>query len=335
MPDPHRPTHDRTPMLALLLLIPLLAGLIAGSRDGVLAGLAAGAVATVAELLLLSVAGVLARRRDAKAAARRAAAAEDAERLAAPDTVPPPTSANAAIDAHAPTPAPVPPPTPRPIESRARRPDDRPRPIDLLPSPLGSRSAYLGADDSQPLPAFLGEHASYQRILLDVDLRATSPGAVYRQLYAGLRAACLKHVDIDENAAELQPAIAPLDDLPEHFEAHKRADDTLFVAFRSRDARWAGFRLGRDSFRFPLDRLAGLALNVGIPAKGAGGYEIEAVFDRPRRDTEADADWQWHGSAFQPSLPYADRHSFALLYALTTIAQLFDVRIVCSTFSDC
>ncbi|WP_257824744.1 hypothetical protein [Burkholderia glumae] len=322
-------------MLALLLLIPLLAGLIAGFRDGVLAGLAAGAVATVAELLLLSVAGVLARRRDAKAAARRAAAAEDAERLAAPDPLAAEPSAAPGIDAHASTPAPARSPAARLAEIRARRPDDRPRPIDLLPSPLGSRSAFLGADQGQPMPAFLGDYASYQRIVLDVDLRATSPGAVHRQLYAGLRAACLKHVDIDDNPAEQQPGIAPLDDLPEHFEALKRADDTLFVAFRSRDARWAGFRLGRDSFRFPLDRLAGLALNVGIPAKGAGGYEIEAVFDRPRRDTEAEADWQWHGSAFQPSLPYADRHSFALLYALTTIAQLFDVRIVCSTFSDC
>ncbi|WP_186208200.1 hypothetical protein [Burkholderia gladioli] len=323
-------------MLALLLLIPLFAGLVAGTRHGVLAGLAAGAVAAIAELLLLSIASVAARRRDAKQAAARQAAAADAADLETPAA--PSTQAAAGtetIDADASKPYVPPPPAARSAELRARRPEDRTRAIDLLPSPLGSRPAWLDGDDGQRLPAYLGAYASYQRLSLDLDPRSTSTAAVYRQLYDGLREACAKHVDLDINQDESQPDIAPIDDLPEHFDAKRRVDDTLFVAFRTRDARWAGFRLGRDSFRLPLERLCGFALNVGIPAKGAGGYEIETIFDRPRRDTEADAQWQWHGSTFQPSLPYADRHSFALLHALSTAAQLFDVRLASSTFSDC
>ncbi|MEX3613555.1 MAG: hypothetical protein VB141_06820 [Burkholderia gladioli] len=204
-----------------------------------------------------------------------------------------------------------------------------------VPRTARGRSTWLDGDDGQRLPAYLGEYASYQRLSLDLDPRSTSAAAVYRQLYDGLREACAKHVDLDINRDESQPGIAPIDDLPEHFDAKRRVDDTLFVAFRTRDARWAGFRLGRDSFRLPLERLCGFALNVGISAKGPGGHEIETIFDRPRRDTEADAEWQWHGSTFQPSLPYADRHSFALLHALSTAAQLFDVRLASSTFSDC
>ncbi|MEK6423397.1 MAG: hypothetical protein V4801_27735, partial [Burkholderia gladioli] len=218
---------------------------------------------------------------------------------------------------------------------RARRFGDRTRPIDLLPAPLGTRSAFAQHDDDQRLPGELGAYACYQRIFLDTDARATSVAVVFRQLYDGLRSVCEQHVDIESNVDEALPEIAPLDDLPKHFTARRGADDTLFVAFRTRDADWAGFRLGRDSFRFRLDRLAGLSLNVGLPARGPGGYEIEAIFDRPHRDAEADSEWQRHGSAFQPSLPYTDRHSFALLQALTHIAQLFDVRIVCSSFTDC
>lgn len=322
-------------MLALLLLIPFVAGLIAGARNGVLSGLAAGAAATVLELLLLFVAGVIAKRRETKRLA--AAALREAENGPSPaadaasagDTPGARAAeANAAYLADAPPPSQL-------AAFRARRLGDRTRPIDLLPAPLGSRSAWPQHDDGQWLPGYLGAYASYQRIFIDIDARATSAAVVFRQLYDGLRNVCEQHIDIESNLDEASPDIAPLDDLPEHFNARRRADDTLFVAFRTRDAGWAGFRLGRDSFRFPLDRLAGFALNVGIPARGPGGYEIEAIFDRPHRDTEADAEWQRHGSAFQPSLPYADRHSFALLQALTHIAQLFDVRIVCSTFSDC
>ncbi len=321
-------------MLALLLLIPLFAGLLVGANDGVLAGLAAGAVATVFELLLLSVAGLLAKRREAKRQARLAAEATAPAEATPNDTTD--GAAPARSDASAPSSLqPDAPPPWRVTAFRARRPDDRLRPIDLLPNPIGSRPASPDLDDGQRLPGYLGSYASYQRIFIDIDARATSAATVFRELYDGLRQACEKHVDVESNVGEAHPEIAPLDDLPEHFEARQRVGDTLFVAFRTRDAHWAGIRLGRDSFRFPLERLGGFALNVGIPAKGPGGYEIEIVFDRPRRDTEADADWQWHGSAFQPTLPYADRHSFALLYALTTIAQLFDVRIVCSTFSDC
>ncbi|GAB7539377.1 hypothetical protein AB4851_18940 [Burkholderia sp. 22PA0099] len=326
-------------MLALLLLIPLLAGLIAGARDGVLSGLAAGAAATVLELLLLFIAGVVAKRRETKRQA--AAALREAENgplpeasAASADNATNPAPHAHAAEANAAYPTDAPPPN-QLTAFRARRFGDRTRPIDLLPAPLGARSAWPQLDDGQWLPGYLGAYACYQRIFIDTDARATSAAVVFRQLYDGLRGVCEQHIEVESNVAEASPEIAPLDDLPEHFNARHRADDTLFVAFRSRDAEWAGFRLGRDSFRFPLDRLAGFALNVGIPARGPGGYEIEAIFDRPHRDTEADSEWQRHGSAFQPSLPYADRHSFALLQALTHIAQLFDVRIVCSTFSDC
>ena len=287
-------------MYVLLLISLLVLGLVAHAH-GFLIGLAAG-VGTFAGLVAL----VLLLGQWAKK-----------QQPPAPYTSPEPEPAQDAAD------------LPPGWEAIAPRDSDRTLPRDRLPFPLGGG---VTADDRGVPPGYLGRECYF--LPLRIDLGPTPYCWSWRaatwfegkaahevfatQFYDRLRGAL---ADPDGPDGQATPLIDE-DDLARHRAALEGTP--RFFAFRSRDARWGGFLLGDASFRFPLERLAGLHLRIGRPARGSGGYELCVVL----------ADGEERTRFLETHLAYEPLTTSSLLVATMRLGRLFDVHVGAEEYMD-
>lgn len=160
----------------------------------------------------------------------------------------------------------------------------------------------------------------------------------YIQLYCDLHAAFAKHAAV-ESSLNIRSAV-----MVEQQEIIARVGDDqdasdIFIAFRSLDGVWGGFSHANQSFRFPLQTLAGLQLAVGMPAKGGGGYDIGIVFDAPVHEPVNERTLglptRPPSESFSLHLSYSIEASYSLLRGLTSVAHFFEVPISCEEYSDC
>ncbi len=289
-------------MYVVWLIALLVFGMVAHAH-GLLAGLAAGVGAFAGLIGLILLLGRWATKRPAPAP------------YESPSPEPPPDAAPSAPDD-----------VPADWEAIAPRDGDRMLPRDRLPYPLGS----VTADGSGVLPGYLGRHSYMEPLRVDLgpdpqcwsrrERRWITGGAgmdlFLAQLYEGLRDA------LAEPAVEGEEDIAWVGD--DDIARHRLADRgvPLFIAFRSRDARWGGFHHAGTSFRFPLERLVGLHLQIGMPARGPGGYELK-LFTAGGRE---------HG--LETYLGYLDRTTVSLLDVTMKLGKLFDVPVGCQTYAN-
>ncbi|MFT4248664.1 MAG: hypothetical protein QM581_11675, partial [Pseudomonas sp.] len=220
-------------------------------------------------------------------------------------------------------------PRPDPFDYADIRPTDRNRPIDTLPSPFGHGPA---ADGPQRLPGYSSELTCYQPIWFSLkpDLGRERREAFHQQVFEALRECATRHAPVESGRDGSPAAMLPLAQIRRDICQHP--EQTLFV-FRSRDARWAGFRFGEQSLRFPLEELIGLSVDIALPARGGGYADIGMVFRRgiPYGDS------QYHLSSFTlPTLLnwHADTR-LKLLHAFIQVAALLDVRIHSRLYNDC
>ena len=289
-------------MSVLLLMSLFVFGLVADAH-GFLIGLAAGAGTFAALIALVLLLGVWVRK----------------QQPPAPYTSPAPGPAGMQDTAD----------VPPDWDAIAPRDSDRTLPRDHLPFPLGGG---VSADDRGVPPGYLGR-ASYL-LPLRIDLGPTPHCWSWRaatwlkddaahevfatQFYERLRSALTDPAAPDDQATSLIGE----DDLARHRVALEGTP--RFLAFRSRDAHWGGFQLGDTSFRFPLERLAGLHLRIGRPARGSGGYELCVVL----------TDGEERTRFLETHLAYEPRTTTSLLIATMQLGRLFDVRVGAEEYMD-
>lgn len=284
-------------MYVLLLISLLVFGLVAHAH-GLLAGLAAGAGAFAGLIGLVLLLG----------------------RWAAKRPIPEP------YESQEPEPAPAPDEVPADWETIAPRDSDRLLPRDRLPYPLGNATT----DGLSVPPGYLGRHSYMQPLMVDLGpapqcwsqrdrvwvTGKAGTDLFLAQLYEGLRDALA------------EPAIDGEEDIvwvgEDDIARHRLADRGVppFIAFRSRDARWGGFHHAGATFRFPLERLVGLHLQVGMPARGPGGYELK-LFAAGGRE-------RW----LETYLGYLDRTTVSLMEVAMALGKLFDVPVGCQTHAN-
>jgi hypothetical protein len=288
-------------MYVLLLIALFVFGLVAHAH-GVLVGLAAGVGTFVGLIGLVLLLG--------RWAAGRQPAAGHGE------NAPP---------AMAPAPQ-VPEGPPADWEAVAPRAGDRTLPRDRLPYPLGNAVA----DGTSVPPGYLGRHSYLVPLIVDLgpDPRCWSPrekrwvtgtaavDVFLAQLYEGWRGVLAEAGDRDEEGV----AWVGEDDIARHRFADRGMPP--FIAFRSRDARWGGFHHGGAAFRFPLERLVGLHLEIRMPARGPGEYRLK-VFAAGGRES-------W----LEMFLDYRERTTVSLLEATMQWGKLFDVPVSSRTYAN-
>lgn len=286
-------------MYVLLLISLLVFGLVAHAH-GFLIGLAAGGGAFAGMVVLILLLG--------RWAGRQPPAADSAS--AAPEPSP-----QASID------------FPSDWEAIAPRDSDRTLPRDHLPFPLGGG---ITADDDGVPPGLLGRESYLLPLRVDLGAapccwswRAATwlKGAAAREVFAAQFYERLRGALADPDIPDAAPLVGS-DDLSRH---HIALEGTpRFLAFRSRDARWGGFMLGDASFRFPLERLAGLHLRIGRPARGSGGYDLCIVL------TDGDERTRF----LETHLAYEPRTTTSLLITTMQLGRLFDVRVGGEEYMD-
>ncbi|MFT4268412.1 MAG: hypothetical protein QM586_14535 [Xenophilus sp.] len=220
----------------------------------------------------------------------------------------------------------MPEPRPNPFDYVPIRPTDRNRPIDTLPFPFGHGPAV---DGPQRLQGYNSEWACYRAILfgLKPGLGRQRRDAFHQQVFEALRECAARHAPVESGRDGSPAAMVPLAQIRRDLFEHP--EQTLFV-FRSRDARWAGFRFGEQSLRFPLEELIGLNVQIALPARGGGYAEIGMVFRRgiPYGDR------QQHQSSFVLPANFDTDGRLDLLHEFIQAAALLDVRIHSELYND-
>ncbi|WP_341318256.1 hypothetical protein WN982_24590 [Paraburkholderia sp. IMGN_8] len=308
------------------LAIPVIVIFLVKAHFGLLIGLLCGVGTLVAEYVLVSSLGARAMRQQAAVAATGPAASTE------------PSADTLALAASLATPA-----APATVDTsvRAWQPTDRYLPVDELPYPIGCRS-FDDRDNEQLLPGYIGEAACVERVWFarsDATREPNVPARLHKQLYEGFKDAIGSYLNIEVGEDGTAAAMVSLDELLTaptfaHFKNGSRA--LLTAAFRSRDAVWGGLRHDSESFRFPLGHLVGIRFMVWVPARGGGGYTVDLVFDLPRKPSalKVSSTYNSFSTGFNLDLPYSELNSFSLLYALTDIALLFDIRVRCDSAMD-
>lgn len=284
-------------MYVLFLVALLVAGFVAEAH-GILAGLAAFVGSFVALVALILLLGRWIDRGQGKQAGDGSTATDSVQTAAAPMEMPD-------DDAVAP------------------RDSDRPLPRDLLPYPIGGggsvppglvgRECYL-----LPLRIDMGGAPACWSWRAATWIRGDEAHKLFAaQLYERLQRALADPAAEDGDAV---PLISE-DDLARH---RFTLEGVRLIAVRSRDARWGGFVHGAESFRFPLERLVGLQLGIGRPARGSGGYELQLML----------AEGDERKPSLETHLAYNERTTSSLLVATMQLGKLWDVRVGADEYAD-
>ncbi|WP_431824102.1 hypothetical protein [Burkholderia sp. F1] len=222
------------------------------------------------------------------------------------------------------------------MEREPARATDKRMPVEDLPYPLGWRRAEDPADD-QRLSGLRGDQAVFELLLIRPEGDVPTVGSLQehwgrlsRQVFAGLKTIFGELTEIEGGPMGSPASMTNADEFARFGEwqwTPSTDEDAHFFVFRSRDGEWAGFRSRDECFRFRRSSLLGFTLDVAIPARWIGYFQVWAVCASCNASGADAKPNHTKGEYFVLDKEWTTALAFELACVMTTVANFLGVPL--------